>query len=134
MAEKTETYVLKDQETSFFDDESGLTITRDERVEIGDGKGRKTVQMIKSGGLLKVDSSAAAAGGTKPEGGAGAKENNSQTPKSGAIPEDFPHAKLLAENGITTFAPLHRLNTQQLVDLKGIGDKKAEEIEKALGR
>jgi hypothetical protein len=125
MAEKKETYVLKDQETSFFDDESGLTITRDEQVEIGDGKGRKTVQMIKSGGLLKVDSSAAAAG---------AKENNSQTPKSGAIPEDFPHAKLLAENGITTFAPLHKLNTQQLVDLKGIGEKKAEEIEKALGR
>jgi hypothetical protein len=123
MAEKTETYKLKDQETSFYDDETGLSVTRDEEVKIGMTKGKKTLAMIRTGGLIKVNSSAA-------EGGAG----SSAAPKTGSIPDDFAHAKLLADNGVTTFAQLRQLDTKQLVDLKGIGEKKAEEIEKALSR
>lgn len=127
-----ETYQLKDTETSFHDDESGLTVTRDEKVEIGPGRGRRTVQMIKSGGLIKVDSSAAEAGrGAKDK--RNSEETNS-TPKTGKISDDFPHAKILSDNGVTTFGKLTKMSREELETLTGIGPQFADDIESALGR
>jgi hypothetical protein len=123
--EKKEKYKLKDAETSFYDDETGLSVTRDETVEIGSGKGKRTVLMIKTGGLLKVDSSAAEGGDSK---------DTSTAPKSGKIPDDFPHAKVLADNGVTTFAKLSKMARAEIEGLTGVGPQFADDIETALGR
>jgi hypothetical protein len=126
MAEqKEETYRLKDQDTSFYDDETGLNVTRDQTVKVGPGQGKRTRAMIKSGGLIKVDSSAAEAGAAKDTG---------NTPKTGKLPDDFPGQKALEESNVKTYAQLEKLTRDEIEGLKGIGPKTADEIEVALGR
>lgn len=133
--DKKETYQLKDPETSFHDDESGLTVTRDEKVEIGTGKGKRTVAMIKSGGLIKVDSSAAeASGSAKSTGANGDSTNDTSGALKGKIGDDFPHAKVLADNGVTTFGKLTKMPREEIEALTGIGPQFADDIEAALGR
>lgn len=56
MATTTSRYQLKDKEAGFYDDETGLDISRDQVVELDlkKGVGTKTMQMIASGGLIEV--------------------------------------------------------------------------------
>lgn len=49
------------------------------------------------------------------------------------IPSDFPHAKELANNGVTSMIALEAMSHEDLMALKGIGDAYAAEIEEALG-
>lgn len=69
-------FQLKDQETSFFDGESGLSVTRDEVVTIDTsaGTGKATMRAIKAGGLIEVTKPKADANGDASDKGAGAKE------------------------------------------------------------
>lgn len=50
------TYQLKDKEAGFYDDETGLDVSRDQKVKIdtAKGAGTKTMQMIATGGLVEV--------------------------------------------------------------------------------
>lgn len=122
-------YRLRQQETSFYDDETGLTVTRSQEVRIDKGRaGRKTLQMIKTGGLLAVDSSAAEAAPRK-EGGDGAGQKPADE-----LSADFPGQKLLAAAGVTTRSRLERMTREEIIALDGIGPKTAAEIEAALGR
>jgi DNA uptake protein ComE-like DNA-binding protein len=125
MADSTKkTYELKLKDTSFYDDETGLSVTRDEKVEIGMGAGRKTLLMIKKGGLIEVKGPAA------PPTGAGEKADDG--PGGDSLPEDFPGLKALGEAGIKTRAQVEALSQEELLGTPGIGQKTAEEIQAAL--
>lgn len=56
MAEKTEKYRLKDQETTFFDPETRLKVVRKQVVELDPKKrkGKLTLAAINGGGLIEV--------------------------------------------------------------------------------
>jgi hypothetical protein len=49
--------------------------------------------------------------------------------KQGSLPEDFPARGVLAENGISTWAQLRKVEVSRLTDLPGIGDATVKKIE-----
>ena len=53
-------YQLKDTDGGFYDDETGLDVSRDQVVDIDvkKGAGTKTMQMIQTGGLIEVKTGA----------------------------------------------------------------------------
>lgn len=55
-------FELKDQDTSFHDPETGLTVRRDEAVEISEPYGAKTAQAIAAGRLVPADAAKAPEG------------------------------------------------------------------------
>lgn len=50
-------------------------------------------------------------------------------PRQGNLPEDFPARGVLAENGISTWAQLRKVEVSRLTDLPGIGDATVKKIE-----
>lgn len=123
------TYMLKDQETSFTDDQTGLTVTRDQKVKIDGGKaGMKTLRMISSGGLIEVNEAPAPPSGFDANAGSGLEGGGA----GDTLDESFPGYKALKEAGITTRAQAAALTTEQLIALKGIGQNTADEIAAAL--
>lgn len=61
---------------------------------------------------------------------AGSEEARAAVRLTDTIPANFPHADLLAKNGIETFSALSAV--EDLEDLDGVGPAKAAEIQKAL--
>lgn len=113
------TYQLKDKTTSFYDDTTGLTVTRDEKVKVdmSGGAGRKTLLMIKRGGLIEVK------GPPAPPSGAGAGDAKG----GGALAPDFPSREKLAAAGYTTPASLKGVTAEELTK-KGLTKAEAEEV------
>lgn len=62
---------------------------------------------------------------------AGTPEAKAAKAQQDVIPGNFPHADLLAQNGIETFSALPR-TLEELVDLDDIGEGRAEDILEAL--
>jgi hypothetical protein len=120
MAEKT--YELKDKNTSFYDDETKLEVTRDQKVTVGEGAGKKTLQMIAKGGLVEVKGEAAPPTGFNPNAGDDKDD----------LPEDFPHRDKLIEAGHKTLSSLRALSDDDLQGVSGIGKASAEKIREAL--
>lgn len=120
MAEGKKTYELKDKNTSFFDDETRLEITRDQRVEIGPGAGKKTTQMIAKGGLIEVT------GEPQPPTGAGKADSENED----ALPADLPGKLKLEAAGHKTRASIRALTDDQLQSV--VGKATAEKIREAL--
>lgn len=118
MGEKT--YTLKDPETSFFDDETGLTVTRDQKVKIGEDAGRKTMLMIEHGGLVEVKGAASPPTGSGPV----------STENGDVLPPDFPGKDKLEAAGYSTLASLVALSDADLV--KAAGKANAERIRELL--
>jgi hypothetical protein len=52
---------LKDPETTFYDPETKLKVTRDQEVELGPKKGRFTIAALNAGGLIEVGTKSKAA-------------------------------------------------------------------------
>ncbi len=121
MAEET-VYGLKDPVTSFYDDETGLSVTRDERVTIGSGAGKKTAQMIAKGGLIEVRGTPQPPTGTGP----------ASTERGDLLPDDFPGKDALEAAGYKTLASVKALSAEQLGKVKGVGPKTVEEISQRL--
>jgi len=126
---KKESYKLKNPETSFYDDESRLEVTRDQVVEIGENAGKKTLAMIRKGGLIKVNMETQPPSGFDPKAG-------SKTPLNpGGATDDlsagFPSRELLAAGGVTTGAQVDALDDAALGKIKGITPKLIEEIRAA---
>jgi hypothetical protein len=107
MAEKT--YELKDQQTSFYDDETGLTVTRDERVKIGEDVGRKTMLMIQHGGLVEVKGAASPPTGSGPMG----------TENADILPPDFPGKEKLEAANYSTLGAVLALSDAELAKVAG---------------
>jgi hypothetical protein len=121
MAEKT--YQLKDPNTSFYDDQSGLEVTRDQKVSIGEGAGKKTLQMIAKGGLVEAKGEAAPPSGFNPDSGKDDKDD---------LSDDFPHREKLIAGGFKTRSSLKALSDDELQGVKGIGPASVEAIRDAL--
>jgi hypothetical protein len=122
---ETKTFQLKDRQTSFYDPETQLEVTRDQKVEIGPSVGKLTGQMIAKGGLVEVDGAAEPPTGFDPNAGAG-------SPADDELPEDFPGFKPLSEAGITKRSQLKGMTDDDLQATKNIGPKTAADIRAAL--
>src|SRR5215210_1668939 len=120
MAEPEKTYELKDKNTSFYDDETKLEVTRDQKVAIGPGAGKKTMLMIAKKGLVEVKGEAAPPTGFDEHAGEGKTLD--------ALAEDFPGKAQLAEASYTTSSSLRALSDEDLQGVKGIGKATAEKI------
>ncbi|HEY9286271.1 MAG TPA: hypothetical protein VIP46_22660 [Pyrinomonadaceae bacterium] len=137
MADEKQKVRLKDVATSFYDDETGFTITRDEVGEVGPGAGKKTLKMMRSGGLLKVDATAAkaATGASAPSSQQQPQQPSSQQqPQQPAdvLPNTFPGVKQLTAAGIKSRAQLAGMTPEARAAVKGITPEVAAEIEKAI--
>jgi hypothetical protein len=122
-------YRLKDKEAGFFDDETGLDITRDQVVKIGEGAGKKTLQMVRTGGLIEVNMEPKPPSGFDPNFGSGAPSAAaSEWADSDELPEEYPGRAALLAAGYNKLSFVNALTREQLIDLKGIGEKTADEI------
>lgn len=109
-AKPGDTVELKDKETGFTDPQTGFDISRDQKVKLGDTIGEATNMAIMSGGLLIV-------GGGKAKNVAGEGPTDDYD-----LPADLPGREAFVANGITTFAGVKALDTdEKLLALKGVG-------------
>lgn len=101
---------LKDKDTGFTDPETQFDISRDQTRKLGDSVGSATQSAIMSGALLIV-------------GGSKAKKTEDDGPTDDYdLPADLPGREAFVANGITTFAGVKELDSEeQLLALKGIG-------------
>jgi DNA uptake protein ComE-like DNA-binding protein len=118
MATGEKQYQLKHPETSFFDDQTNFTVTRDEVVTIGPGAGKKTMQMIQKGGLIEVNTKPKAPTGSGPV----------STEGGDVLAADFPGKKALEAAGHTTLASVNALSADALKKVKGLSQKDEEAI------
>ena len=104
-------YELKDKQTSFYDDGSGLAVTRDQRVRINTEKaGRKTVTAIRTGGLIEVNAEPKPPTGSAP----------TSTEGGDLLSADFPGKKELEAAGHKTLASVNALTPEELKKVRGL--------------
>lgn len=101
-------YRLKDQDTSFFDAESGLSVTRREVVEVdtSKGAGRATLRGIKAGRLIEVSRESKSGKGEKA---------NSDDGDSSDLPENFPGRKALIAGGFDSLDKVKGASDDELM-------------------
>lgn len=122
--EEGKTYELKDKETSFYDDQTGLTVTRDQRVRIGEGAGRKTLLAIRTGGLLEVNTGPKPPTGTAP----------TSTDTGDVLSADFPGKAKLEAAGYKTLASVVAMTPEQLKKVPGLSAAEESAILKAAAK
>ncbi|HEV2762046.1 MAG TPA: hypothetical protein VGV38_03545 [Pyrinomonadaceae bacterium] len=122
--EQGKTYELKHKETSFYDDQTGLTVTRDQRVKIGEDAGRRTLQMIRTGGLIEVNHEPKPPAGTAP----------TSTDAGDVLSDDFPGKAKLEAAGYRTLASVVALTPEQLKKIPGLSASEESAILKAAAK